>query len=327
MFTEEFIATIIDSNVFTDDQIRLISDKLNIFITNYEITIKSTEIITYNNVPYFYKSFLVAKHIEGMCDSSLRTYNLHLSRFFLKANKPVELLTTNDIRLYLYNYKNDNNVDDSTVEHVRTILNSFFNWCVSNEYLQKNPVSNIKRIKCEKKERQPLTKVELELLRDACSNVKERAILEFLYSTGCRVSELCNAKLSDFNSDNRTILLHCKGNKQNTCYLNAKAYVALNKYLETRNDNIDVLFLSNWKKQYTKEGIEHLIKKLKQKANITKQVSPHVIRHTTATIAIEQGMPIEEVSAMLGHTNINTTLIYAKVNKDKLQYDHNLYVI
>lgn len=328
MFTDEFMTYLVENSKveFDSGQLLEIKSCIECFTSEYNISKKSTELTTLDDYPYCYKVFCVSKKVEGMSERSLGTYNTHLRKFFQYVNKPVDKITTNDIRLFLY--KRWEEISQVTLEHIRLILSSFFSWALDNEYITKNPMTGIKHIKFTKKNREALNEDELERLRDSCKSLRDKVIIEVLYSTGCRVSELTNIKISDVDFTNRTVKILGKGNKENIVFLNSKSLLCIKEYLQSRTDNVDILVYSTRKKHgLSVASIQEIVKRISKDANITKNCTPHVIRHTTATIALKRGMTIEEVSKMLGHSSIETTMIYAEVNNQRLKTDHEKYVV
>lgn len=176
--------------------------------------------------------------------------------------------------------------------------------------------------------REHLTNEELEILRNACKDLREKVIVEFLYSTGCRVSEVIESKLNDINWSENSLKVHGKGDKYRTVYFNVKCKLLLQEYINTRDSESVHIFVGERKphKALTKSGIEKLITKIGKRTNINKAISPHVLRHTMATLALQRGMDITLIQQLLGHTNISTTEIYAKVNTKQLQIAYEKYI-
>lgn len=295
---------------------------------DYEITEKSTSLVVYTgNFPKLAELFLQSKRLEGLSPNSEKLYRGRLRIFFETMNKGPEKITTNDIRCFLVNYKRHRNLSDVSLDKFRQIINVFFTWCVDEEYLVKNPCRNIKEIKFEYKPRKALTRMELEKLRRACECKRDLAIIDTLYSTGCRVSELVNMKLSDINTEDKSISILGKGKKYNTCYFNTNAQISLNEYIESRKDNSSYLFVQKRRRNehISTRAVEVIVKETGKKVGL--DITPHILRHTCATLSLQSGMPLTQVQKMLGHASPDTTLIYAEVLQDDIRNSHSKFVI
>ena len=279
--------------------------------------------------PRVVEAYLKSKLVEGYSELTVKYRKYFLDNFFKYVDKAPEEVKVNDIRLFLFDYKEERKIEFASLEEVRQAIHCFYTWMVEEEFMSENPCAKIKKIKAETKERAFLTPGELDEMRGACKYERDSVILEFLYSTGCRISEVCNMKIADVNFENRTVKIFGKGRKERTGYLTEKAAMMLREYLEHREDDCDALFVSLRRpyKAITPRSIQMRMKDISEHTSITKKVSPHVIRHTTATIALRNGMPIEDIQKMLGHSSINTTLIYAKVDNEQVQYKHDMYVV
>ena len=323
-------------NVFTSEKelnkFSVVFDEISI---RYNIIKKNTDITIYNNneLPDEVKMFFVSKKIQGVAQSSLNRYKLVFEYFFRMFNKNINDITANDLRLFLYNYQVKRNCSNRTMDSMRSCLMSLFSWLNNEDYINKNPCLKVNKIKYEKKVLDTLTQLELEKIRLMSKDKRERALIEVLYSTGCRVSELCNINIRDVNFQTKEITIYYgKGNKQRVTFLNARAEIALKNYLNERNevDKLDrPLFVSS-KKPYgrlKKEAIEKIVKCIAKRSNLTKHITCHTFRRTFATHGIDGNMSIEEVSKLLGHENIATTMIYAHVQKDKTRYNYNRSII
>lgn len=291
----------------------------------YDIQEKETALaIDADPIPALVKTYIVVKKTEGLSNGTLQNYALILRTFFDWCRKSPVDVNANDIRVFLYEYSANRKVSDRTLDKYRQMICWFFSWARGEEYIPHNPARAIKAIKHEVKERQALTQLEMEQLRSGCETVRDRAVLELMYSTGCRVSELAGLKRSDINWQDGTVHLFGKGRKHRTSYLNARATVALKAYLRTRTDSSDALIVTERAphKPVSKETIEAVLRRIAETSGIGRKVTPHVIRHTTATIAVNAGMPIEDVSKLLGHASVNTTMIYAKPTAGKIKSEH-----
>ncbi len=319
-------------NTYVDTETLMeIDQKLNIMLSDYEIESRKTDVVVYEyQIPSSVEIYIVSKKIAGLSDKTLYLYKIVLEDFFHTVQKEPERVSANDIRIYLYKYQKEHGISNRTLDCRRTILCSYFGWMASEEYLDKNPAINIAPIKYERKHKKPMTQLELEKIRLACKTDREHAIIEVLYSTGCRVSELEHLNISDVNFETKEIVLFGKGDKHRISYLNAKAEVALKKYISTRTDGNPALFVYD-RKPYSrlkKSGIELIVKKMMERTTgISTHVTPHIFRHTTVSTAIERGMNIVEVSKLVGHSKIETTMEYVTTNLDSIKNNHQKCII
>lgn len=271
--------------------------------------------------------FLAAKKIEGCSLKTLSNYALTINRFLFSQNKAVEDINTDDIRYYLFKYQFDRKISNLSIDNMRRVFSSFFAWLTDEEYVHKNPTKKIKKIKYEHKVKKPLSEEELEALRGKCNYIRDLALIDLLVSTGMRVGELVLLDKADIDFNNSQCVVFGKGSRERETYLNAKAKIHLKQYLDSRNDDNTALFVS-LKQPHNRlsiSGIESIVRQIGSKANITR-VYPHKFRRTAATIAINRGMPIEQVQALLGHRQIDTTLKYAIVNQRNVKNSHEKYL-
>ena len=268
--------------------------------------------------------FISSKEIEGCSIKTLNYYKDSISKMFEKINLPICEITTETLRNYLSDYKSNSNAGMVTIDNIRRVLSSFFAWLENEDYIVKSPVRRIHKVKATKKVKETLTDENLETLRDTCSNERDLAILELLISTGMRVGELTKLNISDMNFQERSCVVLGKGNSEREVYFSAKSKMYIEKYLETRADNNEALFVSLIK-PYNRlgiSGVEILIRNLGKEANINK-VHPHKFRRT---MAIDKGMPIEQVQKLLGHIKIDTTMEYAMVNQNNVKNSHRKFI-
>ena len=319
-------------NTYVDTEVlRGIDQRLDIILSDYEIESRKTEVITYEyQIPNTVEIYIVSKKIAGLSDKTLYLYKIVLEDFFCTVQKEPERISVNDIRIYLYKYQKEHGISNRTLDCRRTIICSYFGWMASEEYIIRNPAINMHPIKYERKHKRAMSQLDLERVRLACETKREKAIVEVLYSTGCRVTELERLNISDVNFETKEVMLFGKGSKHRTSYLNAKAEVALKDYLSIRTDDNPALFVYDRKPygRLKKSGIEFLIRKMmKRTSGITTHVTPHIFRHTTATTALDRGMSIVDVSKLLGHTRIETTMEYITTNSDSVKNNHHNCVI
>jgi len=312
------------ASVITDSEtIKNVLSMVDITMNDYEISKKPMEIIPASGLPEVVKYYLASKGVANLSKNTLKQYRYKLIHFFSTVNKSYMDIKANDIRIYLFNFKMDRNASDCYVDNVRITLNSFFQWLVDNEYLQRNPCAKVDKIKYQPKRREPLTTYNLEDLRWHCENVREKALIDFLYSTGCRVSECAGVLLSDINWENNSVhLRYCKGNKERTVYFNDEAKVSIKAYLEKRGHLSPALWTSVKAphQQLKSHALENIVKTVGERAGI--RTYPHKLRHTFATVGLRNGMPLDKLQELMGHTNPQTTLIYAKQDNNQLHIEH-----
>ena len=296
-------------------------------LNDYDVQPVKNKIVVYDTEGNYrlLGMFLVAKKVEGCTDRTIKYYKETITAFLDKNNVPLSEVNADTIRYYIAKRSIENKISKTTQDNELRNLRSFFGWLTAEEYIQKNPTLKIKAIKKEKRIKKPFSELELEKLRNACQNKRDLAIIDVLYSTGCRVAELCNMNIQDINGDEVTVF--GKGEKERVAYLNARAQHSLQEYLAERNDGNAALFVSLMKpyKRLEISGVEIRVRDIGKTCGIT--AHPHKMRRTTATLALERGMPIEEVQKMLGHEQISTTTIYAQSSKTAVKGDHKKYVV
>lgn len=321
LFRNELLAKLADS--MTPDQVIKVLKVFDMTCAGYDIERKAIDLIPLDGIPEVVKAFIASKSIENASMMTLKQYKYKLYNFFDAVRKPFQDVTAMDIRRYLNDYREKNGVSNSTLKHTRAVLNTFYDWCVANEYILRNPVAKIERIKANPPPREPLTYYELELIRWCCQDIREKALVDFLFSTGCRVSECAAVKLTDIDWNTRTIVIpHGKGDKARKVFFNAEAEVSMREYLKTRDDDTNALFVSVRKphKPISSHALENIMQKIKERSSV--DVYPHKLRHTFATSGIRSGMPLPTLQTLLGHVNPSTTMIYAKLDTTDLQKEH-----
>lgn len=276
---------------------------------------------------HFLEMFISAKRVEGCSENTLKYYQTTIERLLSATSKWIKEITTDDLRLYLAEYQQQNNASKVTVDNVRRILSSFFSWLEDEDYIVKSPVRRIHKVKTAKVVKDTLTDENLEVLRDTCHNLRDLAIIEMLTSTGVRVGELVKLNMSDIDFTERSCIVLGKGNKEREVYFDARTKLHLQEYLEQRTDSDPALFVSRNSPhtRLTIGAIQRIVRTLGKQAEISK-VHPHKFRRTLATRAIDKGMPIEQVQRLLGHQKIETTMHYAMVNQSNVKIAHRKYI-
>ena len=316
------------STRFNSEDLDRILTTLDRVVADYTITERETSLaVIDNDTPKLVKIYLSSKKLEGLADGTIAMYANRLRIFFDFVQRRPEEIETNEIRLFLVQYQQQNEISDRTLDKIRQILNSFFDWCLNEEYISKNPCRNIKEIKYEVEPRHSLTRFQLERVRRSCKSKRDLAIVDVLYSTGCRVTELVNMKFSDLDENENSVKIIGKGKKHNTVYLNTNAQISLTEYLQERKGDSDYIFVSDREPhdQLSVRSVQRVIGTIADELNI--KLSPHILRHTSATLALQNGMKITQVQKMLGHSNVSTTQIYAETSQEEVATSHKRFVI
>ena len=273
------------------------------------------------------EKFLAAKRVEGCSDKSIHYYHSTLNNALRKVGKDVKQITTDDLRAYLDEYQQTSGASRVTVDNIRRILSSFFSWLEDESYIIKSPVRRIHKVKTGKTVKETYTDEALERMRDYCDTARDLAIIDILASTGMRVGELVKLNRSDIDFQNRECIVTGKGNKQRKVYFDARTKIHLQNYLSERTDDNEALFVTLLA-PYNRlqiSGVEIRLRQLGRELNIHK-VHPHKFRRTLATMAIDKGMPIEQVQHLLGHQSLDTTLQYAMVNQANVKLSHRKFI-
>jgi len=307
---------------FNNEEIEFILNQVDAVLMDYDLKEKNRYPVVSANSDILLR-FFEAKRIGGMSIESIKVYKSELKDYVSFVGVPIILATSQNIMDYFVGLRKRRNISDRSLEHRRIVINSLYTWLYENEYIQKNPCLKIQKIKFRKNVRLPLTSKELEQIRYACRNsIRESAILEFLYSTGCRVSELCRVKISDIDFYNKEVKVLGKGNKERIVYLNVIAENAIRRYLDTRKVDTDWLFTQKKNRgnaPLDTDSVRYAMKEIERISKLERSLSPHIIRHTTATDLIKKGMPVEDVQYYLGHTKIDTTMDYIKMDRRRVK--------
>lgn len=314
----------------TDYQLNKLKESLIINFEGVEFIIKTDELKHQEELDEnknMIDSFISSKQVEGCSEQTIRYYKEIIEKFVNSFDKSIKQITTNEIRNYLSNYKDNSSCGSTTIDNIRRVLSSFFSWLEDEDYIIKSPVRRIHKIKTAVVVKEVLTDENLERLRDECENIRDLSLIELLISTGMRVGELVNLNINSLNFEDRSCIVLGKGNKEREVYFDAKTKLHLKEYISKRNDSNDALFVSMREphQRLSISGIELIIRTLGINSNINK-VHPHKFRRTLATMAIDKGMPVEQVQKLLGHVKIETTMNYALVNQSNVKISHRRYI-
>lgn len=271
--------------------------------------------------------FIAAKRIEGCSEKTLKYYQTTIDTMVTTLDKGVQHILTEDLRLYLTEYQNKNQSSRVTIDNIRRILSSFFSWLEDEDYIIKSPVRRIHKVKTVSIIKETYSDEELEQMRDNCDEIRDLAMIDMLASTGMRVGEMVLLNRDDINFTERECVVFGKGDKERIVYFDARAKLHLQEYLDSRTDENPALFvtLRAPHNRINIGGIERRLREMGKRLNITK-VHPHKFRRTLATMAIDKGMPIEQLQQLLGHKRIDTTLQYAMVKQSNVKTAHRKYI-
>ena len=319
LLINNFLASL--NNYVSDEELKIIKEKLIKCCDDFDISSKKKELVQIDQgVPLSFQSFMVQCKVDGLAKGTLENYSRTLMHMFYTINLPLEKYTTPIILSYLYHYGETAHGNHKKppcpryMDKIRIIINTFFTYCVDNGFLERNPAKSIKPIKWRQEKVDTLSNIELEKLRRATTNIRDLALIDTLYATACRISELLNMKLQDIDwlegrkDGSVPIKIIGKGNKPRVVYLDARSSLEIKEYSDTRGFDSEYLWCSlrTPHTQLTPKGARDMLHKLGKKAGV-ENVHPHEFRHTKATNLVKQGVPIQTVSQYLGHANINTT--------------------
>lgn len=303
-----------------------IAGEIEAILADYSVT-RETE-RKRSNLNKRITSFLAAKKIDGLSPKTLKNYREILTAFTARVDKHVTKITTDDIRGYIGYLAEERHLKDSSIQTYINTLRSFFSWLDLEDIIRKDPMRKIKSLKIDRlKARRPLTAEQLERLRDSCKNYKEKALVEFLVSSGCRLSELVGIRVDTVDWQSRSVTVLGKGNKERTVYFSVRAKLMLQEYLSQRKGG-EALFASS-RAPYgpmKPRAVEKMLQKIGERAGEAGRVHPHILRHTFASNALNAGMDITIIQHLLGHTDPKTTLIYAELAPRTIKYEYERVV-
>lgn len=295
---------------------------LESIMENYEV-VKKTEAVR-SNLKRHIHSFLAAKKIDGLSAKTLQNYRETLKSFTLKMLKHVAKITTDDIRQYIGYLGDERHLKETSIQTHIGVLRSFFNWLCMEDVIRKNPMLKIKSLKINRlNTRHALTPEELEKLRDACKTYKEKALVEFLVSSGCRLSEVVGISINEINWVERSVTVHGKGGKDRTVYFSARAKLMLEEYIRNRKSGTALFTSSRTPYGPMKQrAIQRALQEVEKRSDSLRHIYPHLMRHTFATDAYHRGMDLSMIQRLLGHSSVGTTQIYAELSQSTVKYQY-----
>lgn len=326
-YRTEFIRTVETTliNHFDPEQVSLISNVLAKTLAEYEITDRCTSIEPYDGGnERIIKQYAACLIVDGKSKNTVAQYVRTCRKLFELIGKPFTEMNAYDVRFYLAK-EMERGLSDQSRENQRANLSAFFQWMVNEEIIPKNPIAQIKPIKCHQEVKKAFSDIEIDALRSACKSLKERALIEFLLSTGARVSEVAEMKVQDVSVETLSVhILHGKGDKERITYTTAVGMKHLLAYIHSRKETGDALFYSKNHEPIRTSGIRFILNNVAKRAGVS-NVHPHRFRRTFATNLSKRGMAVQEIQKLMGHANINTTLVYIATDDSMVQASYKKY--
>jgi len=315
--------------LLNQDQLAALKETARAVLCSYDIQRRETAVRCVDqNGPDYLRTYLETIRQNGKSEGTIDQYQLHISRMLAYIGKDVQQIEDDDLIDYLHRYKQIRQVSGRYLNNMRLVFNSFFRWLQRRKVILRNPVDGLEPIKYRQTVKKPLSPEELEKVRCACEQERDLAIVEFLYSSAVRVSELTRLNREDIRWESDDVMVLGKGNKEREVYLNARAHLHLRQYLDSREDDNSALFVTARAphERLTRAGVEYIIAGLGRAAGV-ENVHPHRFRRTAATDLLRMGMPIEQVQELLGHVKIETTRIYCTVTREQVRASHRRYML
>lgn len=311
----------------SEEQLRGLKSAMQMVFANCKLVEKTELIVRDDSWMSDLDDFLTSKILEGKSVNTINRYRYELNRLLSYINKAVSDINDADISRYMRMYKSIRNISNQTLHNVRAVFSSFFGWLRDRDRIRKNPMVLVEDIKVEKKIRKPFSDAEREQMLRECKKLRDLAMLEFMYSTAVRVSELVALNRSDIRFGESDLIVYGKGGKERTVYLNEKSNMYLKEYLATRTDDNPALFVSVKAphKRLSKAGVEYMVRTLGKRA-LVENAYPHRFRRTSLTNALNRGMPLQEAMIMAGHCKPETTMRYCSVDQEGVKYHHKKYL-
>ncbi len=314
--------------ILNRDQLDSLKETIRAVLCGYDVQRRETAVRCVDqNGPDYLRTYLETIRQNGKSEGTIDQYRLHIGRMLAYIGKDVQQIEDDDLIDYLHRYKQIRQVSGRYLNNMRLVFNSFFRWLQRRKVILRNPVDGLEPIKYRQVVKKPLSPEELEKVRCACGQERDLAIVEFLYSSAVRVSELTRLNREDIRWESDDVMVLGKGNKEREVYLNARAHLHLRQYLDSRTDNNPALFVTARAphERLTRAGVEYIITELGRAAGV-ENVHPHRFRRTAATDLLRMGMPIEQVQELLGHVKIETTRIYCTVTREQVRASHRRYM-
>lgn len=327
MSKEKFIQSVIikASSFMSPADSEKLQDILVKELSGYALEETGTAIVQYDDENNrLLKTYAACMSLDGKSQKTIYQYCRALRRLAEDIGKKYRAMTAYDVRLF-FALQKEQGISNRSLENYRSYISAFFQWLQREEYISVNPAAKIKPIQYTDEVKLPFSNVDIDKLRSACRNPKERAIIEVLLSSGVRVSELCALNIDDVNIHEKTVhVRHGKGDKARVTYIDDLTVMHLRHYMSTRKDDNEALFLNYRNTRISNGGVEHIVKEIGKRAGIDK-VHPHRFRRTLATTLANRGMAVQDIQKILGHSDIDTTMIYVSVSDQKAKMEYQKY--
>lgn len=296
----------------TGEQMRSLESVLIVTLHQYHIQEASRELtVSESGWERILRTFLAVKRLENCSKGTLEQYSRAVRIMMGTIGKRVQDITTNDVRFYLADYQARRHVSVSYMDTIRHYLSSFFSWAADEGYISRDPMRRIPKIKVPRKKKRPYTAEEREILRCHARTERDLALMEVLYCTAARVSEIVSLNRSDVDFAGRNVVIYShKSKKERIGYLTESASYHLRQYLSGRTDDSPALFVSHRApyKRLGKSGIEAMLKGIGKETGI--HAHPHRYRGSFITDAATRGWSLDELQDYVGHADPKTTNLY-----------------
>lgn len=313
----------------TQEQLEHLSNVLYVNFHGVEVQEQCTDLVATGDDGDEAKirMFMASKKAVNRQNNTLKQYSREIYNMLNFLGKRLEDITGMDLRYYYGIMRERRGIKMSTMQTRLHYLSSFWDFLITEELVHNNPVKKVGLLKLEKTIKRPYSAEELEALRVNSLSLRDRALVEFLYSTGVRVSELVALNVGDVEMGKQELIVYGKGSKERKTYLTDGAKFYLRRYLRERGAKAnEPLFVTsdNPHNRLTVAGIQYTLRQLGDRAGV-KGVHPHRFRRTIATDLLNRGMPIEQVKDFLGHEKLDTTMIYCTVKTENVQASHRKF--
>jgi len=261
-----------------------------------------------------WRLYAADRQIEGFSPHTLKGYAVQANMLIrYLGDIDVGEVTLADLKEYLV--ERGGHLKLSSLGMRIRVLRAFFRWAAEEGYCQANPARKLREPKLGKIVPKALSEEDTIILQEACRSPLEHALVEFFYSTGCRIGEVHRLNRGAIDWDNRSCIVLGKGSKEREVYFSIKAAIWLKKYLNSRKDTDMALFVTERKPhRMSIAEIRYIIKRVAKRSEVESNVYPHKLRHSYATHLLNQGAPMEGIQTLMGHAKISTTLVYASLS-------------